>query len=261
MTQSENYVLSAVIINERDYQRIDNGLRQIKIKYFPNLSAEDIEIHAKDMLNRDGVFQNLNWDIIYAIFTDVFDFISDVATKLTIISVVMIKYRIWNKSLDLESWGHKLLFERFNLFTKEKNRYNTENFQPNEFCIMITDTEGLVKDQHLRKKLIPILKNGTNSNLIEDPLFTDSKWRNLSQLSDNIAYCVRKRFRINKPSFHTTNWERYFKKIEIKFDANPQTGDYIGYGLKIFPKKTRGERSPLSPCVATWLRSYEYTPL
>lgn len=240
ITSEENYVLAAVIINERDYQRIDNGLRQIKIKHFPNLSDEDVEFHAKDMLNRDRLFNNLTWETIYAIFDDIFDFISYVATRLTIISVVTVKSKVKKKTLDLEEWGHKLLFERFNNFLKDKNWQNTQNFQPSEFGIMITDTEGLTKDQKLRKKLVPVLKNGTVYSdfdyLIEDPLFTDSKWRNLSQLSDTIAYCIRKKFRVNTPSLHTPYWEKYFKKIEIKFHANQQTGEYMGYGLKLFPE-------------------------
>ena len=53
---------------------------------------------------------------------------------------------------------------------------------------MIMDTEGSKQDAKLRGKLTPILRNGTKYSkfqyLIEDPLFTDSKWRNLSQIVD-----------------------------------------------------------------------------
>ena len=40
----ENYVLSAVIINERNWQIINNDIKKIKIKYLPQLSDEDIEL-------------------------------------------------------------------------------------------------------------------------------------------------------------------------------------------------------------------------
>jgi len=71
--------------------------------------------------------------------------------------------------------------------------------------------------------------------LIEDPLFTDSKWRNLSQLVDCVAYAIRKHFRNPpKPSFHDKNWESYFKLIYDKLDAD-ESGKIDGCGLKVFP--------------------------
>ena len=69
--------------------------------------------------------------------------------------------------------------------------------------------------------------------IIEDPLFTDSKWGNLLQLVDCVAYGIRKKHRINTASFHITYWDKFYTQIEKKFD-NPD-GSYINYGLKIFP--------------------------
>jgi len=61
-----------------------------------------------------------------------------------------------------------------------------EEEHPPQYGIMIMDSEGITKDQKLRKQLVAILRHGTPYSqlnyLIEDPLFTDSKWRNLSQL-------------------------------------------------------------------------------
>jgi hypothetical protein len=68
---------------------------------------------------------------------------------------------------------------------------------------------------------------------LEDPLFTDSKWRNLSQIADCVAYCIRRHYRINKNHFDNAYWEPYFKKIEPVFDA--PFGSYVGFGIKIFP--------------------------
>ena len=69
--------------------------------------------------------------------------------------------------------------------------------------------------------------------IIEDPLFTDSKWRNLSQLVDCVAYGIRKKHRTNTASFHITHWDKFYTLIEKKFDN--LDGSYINYGLKIFP--------------------------
>ena len=101
---------------------------------------------------------------------------------------------------------------------------------------MIMDTEGHKKDQKLRNKLSGMLFDGTRYSeldyLIEDPLFTDSKWRNLSQVVDCVAYCIRKHYRENTSSIHTTKWLEYFSKIEKKF--HNKNGYYLRYGLKIF---------------------------
>jgi len=82
-----------------------------------------------------------------------------------------------------------------------------------------------------------MLNKGTHYSqlgyLIEDPLFTDSKWRNLSQVVDCIAYCIRKKYRNNNDNKHTRNWEKYYSLIESKF--HNKDGNYLRYGLKIFP--------------------------
>ena len=237
--QPENCALSAIIINECHWQLIDNKIKVIKLKHFPTIPDEDVEIHAKDMINRKGLFKNLDWNQIYQVLTEVFAVMSSPDSNLSIISVLINKHDL-KKRIDIQQWGYRLLFERLNMFIERKNKENTERLLPNDYCIMIMDTEGITKDQNLRKKLINMLRNGTYFSrldfLIEDPLFTDSKWRNLSQLADCTAYCIRKQYRKNnKYNFHTVQWKDYFNKLTSKFDRNPQTGDYFGYGLKIWP--------------------------
>lgn len=87
--ERENYVLSAIITNEPSWRSIDNGMKIIKANHFPNLGDEEIEIHAKDMLNKDGIFAQLNWEDIYAIFDNVFNFINEDSTQIAIIAVVI----------------------------------------------------------------------------------------------------------------------------------------------------------------------------
>jgi hypothetical protein len=132
-----------------------------------------------------------------------------------------------------------LLFERLSKFLERKNEELFISQHPRQYGIMIMDSEGIKKDQGLRNKLIQILRGGTLYShlpyLIEDPLFTDSKWRNLSQLVDNVAYCIRRNHRTNRNMLAPTTqkWESYYKKLESHFDA--PFGTYFGYGLKIFP--------------------------
>lgn len=199
----------------------------------------EVEIHAKDMLNRHGIFKDLKWEQIYAIFDDVFRYVSLSDSALTIIAVVIDKKKL-QRNQDIETWAYRLMFERINRFVERQNELLHAAQYFHQYGIMILDSEGEKKDQKLRRKLYSMLKDGTFYSkltcLIEDPLFTDSKWRNLSQLVDCIAYCVRKKFRQNTDSEHTKHWDEYFKLIESKFDA--PFGKYEGYGLKVFPENT-----------------------
>jgi hypothetical protein len=54
----------------------------------------EVEIHAKDMLNRHGIFKDLKWEQIYAIFDDVFRYVSLSDSALTIIAVVIDKKKL-----------------------------------------------------------------------------------------------------------------------------------------------------------------------
>jgi len=212
----ENLVLASIVISERNYQYIDNGIKQIKLKHFPNLPDESVEIHAKDMMNHDDIFKRMSWDEIYAVLIDVFNFLSDPLTDLSIIAVLIKKSKLY-KSVDPEIWAHRLLFERLNTFISKQNVKLLEAGFSNEYGIMIMDSEGEKKDQRLRNRLTSMLRHGTMFSqlnyIIEDPLFTDSKWRNLSQLADCVAYGIRKHYRDNNsPSFHTTHWEKFYKQ-------------------------------------------------
>ena len=233
----ENFVVSSITINELHWDSIRRKIDEIKKKYFPNIPVKNIEFHAKDMINKVGVYSELEWDYIYEMLDDLFKIISDPGTRITIVASLMNKSKIEEK-IDLEEWGYRLVFERLNSYIDKQNEFLTNTKMPNQYGIMIMDAEGHRKDQKLRDKLSDMLDNGTVYSkldyLIEDPLFTDSKWRNLSQIADCVCYCVRKQFRNNSNNLHTAKWDKYFQMIEPKFYRNDE-GNYRGYGLKIFP--------------------------
>lgn len=233
----ENYVLSAVMSNEINWQYIDNGIKAVKLKHFPHLPDSEVEIHAMDMMKHRGIYKGLKWEDIFAILADVFNFISDDKTELCLISVLIDKAKL-RKDKDIETWAYRLLFERVNKFIEKRNKNLILARGAPQYGMTIIDSCGLKADQRLRKKLFSMLRNGTlYSNLeylIEDPLFTDSKWRNLSQIADCVAYCVRRRFRTSRNAFRDLYWESFYEKIKKKFDVN-KYGQYRGYGLKIFP--------------------------
>ncbi len=237
-TDKENFVLASLITHETNWQIIDNEVREIKTKHFPDLPDSSIEIHAKDMLNQSGIFKGLSWDKIYEILDDVFDLILRQDIDLTIIAVIIDKQKL-HQDKDGLTWAYRLMYERLNRFIERQNIKIGEAQACREYGLVVMDSEDEKKNKKLRLRIRQMLKEGTMYSklecLIEDPLFTDSKWGNLLQLADCVAYCVRKHYRVgNKPSFHTEKWEQYFRKIEPKFDGY-QKGNYLGYGVKIFP--------------------------
>jgi len=238
--QTNFFVLACLIAHEEQWQYIDNKVKAIKLKHFPRLSPEDIELHAKDMLNRDeNVFKRLNWGEIYAIFDDVFDFLSDDETDICLIAIVIDKRKMY-KGKDIEQWAYRLLVERINKFLEKNNEKLISAEYTPQYGIMIIDSCSYKADQKLRKTITEMLKEGTYYSdlkyLIEDPLFTDSKWRNLSQLVDCVAYAVRKKFRNSpNPSFHDAHWFSYYEKIFCKFDDD-ENGTVLGCGVKVFPQ-------------------------
>jgi hypothetical protein len=176
------------------------------------------------MLNREGIFKRLNWDEIYAIFDDIFLFLVQEKTEICVIASVIMKKKMF-VGKDIEKWAFRLLVERINKFLDKNNEQAIlANMSP-QYGIMIIDSCGLGPDNRFRSKIREMLRQGTYYSkltyLIEDPLFTDSKWRNLSQLTDCVAYAVRKHHRSVAPqSFHDKNWERYYQMITSKIDRN-----------------------------------------
>src|SRR5688572_11841799 len=112
LADSENYVLASIVLNEQHLNYIDNQIKKIKIGHFPHIPDEQIEIHAKDMLNRHGVFESLSWDRVYSFLDDVFDFISNTTTPIIIHSTLIRKEKIYRKNLDIEIWAYRTLLER-----------------------------------------------------------------------------------------------------------------------------------------------------
>ena len=137
----ENYVLASIIINEAEWQSIDNNVKQIKLTHFPTLPDEDVEMHAKDMMNHDRLFQSLSWNSIYSVLDDIFGLISNVSTDLCIIGVVIEKNKL-QKSINTESWAYRLLFERINRFLERKNQLLMEKQHPPQFGISTKVFEG-----------------------------------------------------------------------------------------------------------------------
>jgi len=146
-------------------------------------------------------------------------------TECNILSTLIDKTKIYARNFDIEYWALKLLFERIWL-----EKQNEKNKLP-EHAILLIDSVNTKYDQKRRDKLLPWIRRGTCYP--NDPLFVTSSYRSLSQLTDCIAYCIRRKYRPSKKKLDGY-FDRFFGIIYKKIDKN-KYGNIINAGLKIFP--------------------------
>jgi len=137
----------------------------------------------------------------------------------------------------LEKWAYRFLFERLQDIVREENKQKIESGQTPEFGLMIIDSIHPKYDKILRQKLLCFLRDGTmfvdNEYIIEDPLFTHSHWRNLSQLIDCVAFCIGRNERGSMNEYTRKKFSEYYSWIKTKF--HNKNGKVEGRGIKRFP--------------------------
>jgi len=227
----ENYTLASLCIHEKYWQTVDNKVNELKSTYFPNLSADKVEFHAKEIAQGDSIYKSMKLEERMQIFEDIYTLIAK--TECNILSTLIDKTKIYAHNFDIEYWALKLLFERICIWLEKQNEKN----ELPEHAILLIDSVNTKYDQKRRDKLLPWIRRGTcyrnNKYIIEDPLFVTSSYRSLSQLTDCIAYCIRRKYRPSKKKLDGY-FDKFFEIIYKKIDKN-KYGDIINAGLKIFP--------------------------
>ena len=186
-----------------DHRDSDEGSRESK--------TLNVELHAKDIFHRKRLFSTLDTTQIFRLLDDIYTLISRI--NCVLIAVLIQKGRICKNKIDLELWGYRLLFERLCKYLEMKNKELVDQGLRNEYGIMLIDSINDQYDTKLRRKLLSFLTTGTyikNKYLIEDPLFVKSHYRNMAQLTDLIAYCVRRNFRTGSTSPKDREVSKYF---------------------------------------------------
>lgn len=231
------FILSALIVHESIWMDLEAKVDDIKKKYFPGHNPNQIELHAKDILHlrSEGYWSCLSKNQNYDLFQEIYSLISN--TDCKIISVIVDKEKIRKPTLDLEEWGFKILYERvcYALF-----KINKSNELP-EYAMFILDAIQPKYDKKVRAKILKYFKYGSehapNKYLIEDPIFSESHWKNHCQLVDCIALCVRRNFMFDpkKPSITNSKFKEFYSLIEKRFNKDKH-GNIPGAGLVIFPR-------------------------
>ncbi len=238
--KSRFYILSAFIINEDQWQIVDTEVNSFKTKWFPKLSPENVELHGVDIAYGKKVFRSLGPAGTLQLLDEVYRLVA--GFDCTLAAVIVDKNRCWS-GVSPFVWAHRLLFERLCKFLKKKNTVRVaQNLTPH-YGLMMIDSISIRFDNKTRALLRGFLKAGThylsNEFLIEDPLFVNSQYRNMAQLTDLVVYCLgRSEFIRTNPTRTQTSRDKImmsgFNTILPKFDTN-QAGRVWGCGIKRFP--------------------------
>ncbi len=237
----KNFVLTCLIVCEKNWINLDKEVHLLKRKYYPHLSPQDVELHGTEILQGQNEHKGMNVENRLKIFTDIYGLIAN--SPIGMLSVIIDKSKIYahkRATFDVEQWAYRILFERLCKYCEKVHASNVLNGRDEEYCIMIIDAHNPKYDCKLRSKIVDFMKNGTyytdNKYVIEDPIFTDSKWRTLSQLCDCASFCIAR----NKTSRGTNEhingiFKTFYDSIKVKFDTD-RHGNIDGCGLVVFPK-------------------------
>ncbi len=224
---SKLYILSGVIVPEKDWKTIEENITTLKKKIFPDLNPERWELHAYEIWNSEGFFANKSMRINFAkkqrIFSNVIDLICN--SEITLINVVIFKNKMqdWHimDSPLKQSWT--FLVKNFEHFLKlQQNKFNNG--------LIISDSSQKVPESEISEAVQKLTMNGPlqcAKHVIECPIFMESRLHNLIQLADMIAYIISKHYRCD------TQFKNWFERLKLKmYQPN---GKLHELGIKEFP--------------------------
>jgi hypothetical protein len=220
------FCLSAVIICERDWLDIDTEIVRVKNRY--NIS----EIRTRNIYTMEKEFSYLkmNPDQRYIILGDIFSMISKLNVILITSAIDKQKYYVQyiDDAAEYRAWIH--LFERCDMCISDMCK--KDGYFESGLIIIDHHTsdehDELIKD-YLREVRISGSGYHRFEHMIEEPLFTPSKWRNIIQLANAVAYCSAM-YLLNNEFF-----VKQFLTIQSKFRTD-QNGD-ISMASKYFQRK------------------------
>ncbi|MHA2010241.1 MAG: DUF3800 domain-containing protein [Promethearchaeota archaeon] len=238
--KEEIFVLSAVLIQEQNYQNIDLTISNLKerLSYQYNI-PDEFEFHVLSLLanrtkrNKPSAFDNVSYNERRNIYLTWHKSLKNLDFK--IISVAILKKEL-TKEFNVRFWANLFLLERIQMYTQEL----TGNHQ----AIIFMDSES----EEWNQKKINILKTAIYypenhpsfikfKNIVPNIYFLDSGSSMGIQLADSVVYCIRRwlRFTIygKEGEIEKTN-NKCFEIIKKKIRGYP---DCLQTGLKIFPKK------------------------
>lgn len=218
------YVLSGIIVHERNWKEIENSLQSLKRELFPQHNPDDWELHAFQIWKNREFFKEINLPKKKEIFSKVFQLISD--SDITIINSVINKDELKEQYITPKTMEYSwtFLIERYEHFLLDKPSETNNG-------LVFIDSSTKTPENEIKNLMYKLVRRGSMwqdvEHVIEDPIFLKSDRRNMIQLADMVAYCIT-RHKKNDPNF-----ENWFADLTRKmYQPN---GELSRYGLKEFP--------------------------
>ncbi len=195
------FVLSAIIVHESKWRETLDELVNFrkKLRDTKGLKLRE-EIHCNELINRPKELVRIKRNDRLDIIKKCIDWLNS-QENIEIFSVVKFKS---DPNVDVFNSTWIQLIQTFEENLKSKHQYE-------KGLILSDNTEGEKLRIIVRKQRHAI--NNKIENLIEDPIFRDSKNSLLHQMNDVIAYCVRQNFEPNA-YMKKKGGHNYFKRIK-----------------------------------------------
>lgn len=221
---SKHYVISGVIVHERDLFQMEKNVQAYKRKHFVGAYG-DAEIHVHEIYKGKGKFSSLTLQKKYELLDALYDTIR--LLPITVISVGIDKQQMQLqhplKSVFSLAWT--FLVERFDNFIDDNS--------PLEKGLIIVDQSSKMPEKEICRIVSSLRRSGSGFQsidcLVEEPIFIKSDIREGIQLADACAYCTLKQ--LNGYQKFVPYWNVLHGKLR-----RSSGGKVDGYGLKIFPK-------------------------
>ena len=134
---SENFVLSGFIINERYWRSLDDSVKTLKEKFFPN--TKNIEIHTTDIIHGKEEFEGVNISLRINFLEEIAKIIR--SANIKVFTIVMKKSKIISSNHVL-SYGYEFLYERIAWNIKYLNKERIDSGGEEESAIIFLDSMG-----------------------------------------------------------------------------------------------------------------------
>jgi Protein of unknown function (DUF3800) len=232
-------VLTGSILDEEHFMPIENRLRGIKQKYYSN---PDIEFKSNFVRNAnpdipDGksplkLHDRQKYNELEA---ELSNFLKEI--EVTNISVVIDKAEFWNKYPAQSPYdtAYVFLVERFNRYLQETDSLGMVIIDPREGRVEKAFIGDHLRDVHAnmrhRAPFFTALSKKTD-RVIERLLYSASEDTIGIQIADMYCYPVAHIYEYDKKA---TDYWRFSEICEPKLRKS-DSGNFIGYGLKVYPE-------------------------
>ncbi len=237
--------VTGLVLHDSNLDSFENSLRDILYKYFKRY---DIELHAKDISSRRGIFREISKQKLNDLY---FEVLQDGLKYIKTIIVVIVEKTLFRQNyaqnMHRDDFRLRLAEICFRNLIERLLYWNNDN-GCQEYMLLILDDNafGRLRGQEraYRDFIINELRSGKYVSrlpcrkLFPIAAFADSKEIRLIQLADLVAWAVRRV--IFRPS-HA--FLRIVDFIEIiKQRIRQSQGRKLGYGIKLIPDSLQNEQ-------------------